>query len=56
MNTGRHIDENAVQATQAFVDHARALLDSARVVRAASHHNIAYHLAILALEEAGGPF
>lgn len=38
---------------QACVDHARALLGSACAVRAAGHHNIAYHLATLVLEEIG---
>jgi AbiV family abortive infection protein len=52
-NTGRQVDEKTVQAMQACVDHARALLDSARAVRAAGHHNIAYHLATLVLEEIG---
>jgi AbiV family abortive infection protein len=52
-NTGRQIDEKTVQAMQACIDHARALLDSARAVRAAGHPNIAYHLATLVLEEIG---
>ena len=53
MSDGRQIDEKTVHAMQACVDHARALLDSARAVRAAGHHNIAYHLATLVLEEIG---
>lgn len=51
--TGRQVDEKTVQAMQACVDHARALLESARAVRVAGHHNIAYHLATLVLEEMG---
>src|SRR6266496_6137920 len=42
-----------VAAMQACVDHARALLDSARAVQTAGHPNIAYHLAVLTLEELG---
>jgi len=38
---------------QACVEHARALLESARAVQATGHPNIAYHLAVLALEELG---
>lgn len=41
------------QATQACLEHARALLESARVVQEKGHPNIAYHLAVLALEELG---
>ena len=51
--TGRKIDPKTVLAMQACVDHAHALLESARAVRVAGHHNIAYHLATLALEEIG---
>jgi AbiV family abortive infection protein len=40
-------------AMQACVDHARALLESARAVQNAGHPNIAYHLAVLTLEELG---
>src|SRR5581483_8001216 len=53
MNEGRQIDEKKIQAMQACVDHGRALLESARAVRTAGHHNIAYHLATLVLEEIG---
>lgn len=42
-----------LQAAQACVDHARALLESARAVQGSGHPNIAYHLAVLALEELG---
>jgi len=38
---------------KACIDHARALLESARAVHAANHPNVAYHLAALALEEIG---
>lgn len=41
------------QAAQACVDHARALFESARTVQSIGHPNIAYHLAVLALEELG---
>ncbi|HYE25868.1 MAG TPA: AbiV family abortive infection protein, partial [Clostridia bacterium] len=50
---GRQIDDETVTAMQACITHARALLESARAVQAAGHHNIAYHLASLALEEIG---
>jgi AbiV family abortive infection protein len=53
MSTGREIDRQTIEAMQACVDHARALLDSAKAVRAAGHHNIAFHLAALVLEEIG---
>lgn len=53
MTTGRQIDQQTVEAMQVCVDHARALLDSAKAVRAAGHHNIAFHLAALVLEEIG---
>src|SRR5881392_1408529 len=49
----RQIDDKTVAAMKACVDHARALLDSARAVQAANHPNVAYHLAALALEEIG---
>jgi AbiV family abortive infection protein len=42
-----------IAAMQACVDHARALLVSARAVQAAGHPNIAFHLAALTLEEIG---
>ena len=38
---------------QACIEHARALLESARAVQEAGHPNIAYHLAVLTLEELG---
>lgn len=47
------IDEKTIAAMKACIDHARALLDSARAVQAANHPNVAYHLAALALEEIG---
>jgi len=50
---GRQIDEKTVAAMQACIDHARALLESARAVQATKHPNVAYHLATLALEEIG---
>jgi len=49
----RQIDEKTIAAMKACIDHARALLDSARAVQAANHPNVAYHLAALALEEIG---
>lgn len=49
----RRIDEKTIAAMKACLDHARALLESARVVQAANHPNVAYHLAALALEEIG---
>jgi AbiV family abortive infection protein len=52
-NQGRPVDKKKVAAMQACVDHARALLDSARAVREKGHHNIAYHLGTLVLEEIG---
>ena len=48
-NQVRRVDDKTIAAMQACVDHARALLESARAVRATGHHNIAYHLATLAL-------
>lgn len=42
-----------IEGMQACVVHARALLESARAVQASGHSNIAYHLAVLALEELG---
>ncbi len=47
------VDEKTIAAMRACVDHARALLESARAVQAAGHPNVAYHLAALALEEIG---
>jgi AbiV len=44
---------NKMAAMQACVDHARALLESARAVQRTGHPNIAYHLAVLTLEELG---
>jgi AbiV family abortive infection protein len=47
------LDEKTFAAQQACIDHARDLLSSARAVQAVGHHNIAYHLAALTLEELG---
>ena len=47
------LDAQIIAAQRACIDHARALLASARVVLDAGHHNIAYHLATLTLEELG---
>jgi AbiV family abortive infection protein len=53
-STGKsQIDEKTIAAMKACIDHARALLDSARAVQAANYPNVAYHLAALALEEIG---
>ncbi len=52
-NGERRIDDNTIAAMKACIDHAHALLDSARAVQAANHPNVAYHLAALALEEIG---
>jgi AbiV family abortive infection protein len=46
-------DPILVKAMQACVDHARDLLSSAKLVCESGRSNIAYHLAILALEELG---
>jgi len=46
-------DPGLITAIQACVTHARDLLTSANAVEAAGQHNIAYHLAALALEELG---
>src|SRR6266478_500135 len=46
-------DEKLLAALNACVVHARHLLESAKAVQAIDHHNIAYHLATLALEELG---
>lgn len=51
--SGRTIDADTLAAIKACNEHSRALLESARAVQAAGHHNIAYHLATLALEEVG---
>jgi AbiV family abortive infection protein len=45
--------DNRAAAMQACVEHAKALLKSARAVIASGHPNIAFHLAVLALEELG---
>lgn len=42
-----------IELMDVCVAHARALLESARAVQASGHPNIAYHLALLALEELG---
>lgn len=47
------INPQLVAAMKVCVDHARALLESARIVQAAKHSNVAYHLAALCLEELG---
>jgi AbiV family abortive infection protein len=53
-NEGRiRLDERIDAAMAACLTHARDLLNSARVVQAQGHPNIAYHLAALALEEIG---
>jgi AbiV family abortive infection protein len=44
---------NRIAAMTECVKHARALLESAPAVQFAGHSNIAYHLALLALEELG---
>jgi AbiV family abortive infection protein len=48
-----NLDSNKIAAMQACIDHARALLQSAKAVQVAGHPNIAYHLAVLTLEEIG---
>ena len=45
--------DGKIAAMQACIEHARALLESARAVQTAGHPNIAYHLAVLTLEELG---
>jgi AbiV family abortive infection protein len=45
--------EKTLKAMDACVVHARDLLDSAKILQATGKHNIAYHLATLALEELG---
>jgi AbiV family abortive infection protein len=42
-----------IEAMQACVQHGRDLIESARAVHGAGHPNIAFHLAVLALEELG---
>jgi AbiV family abortive infection protein len=49
----RKIDSETQAAIHACIDHAGALLASARAVQAAGHSNIAFHLVTLALEEIG---
>src|SRR5208337_259694 len=46
-------DAAIVAGMQACIEHARSLVDSARAVQAAGHPNVAFHLAVLALEELG---
>ena len=46
-------DPQLLAAMNVCVDHARALLESARAVQSAKHPNVAYHLAALCLEELG---
>jgi AbiV family abortive infection protein len=46
-------DQSHIALLSACVVNARALLDSAKAVVQTGHHNIAYHLATLALEELG---
>src|SRR5271170_7481911 len=46
-------NNNKIAAMQACIEHARALLESARAVQEVGHPNIAYHLAALTLEELG---
>jgi AbiV family abortive infection protein len=52
-NSSRSINPQKRAAMQACINHARALLDSAKAVQASGHANIAYHLATLTLEELG---
>jgi AbiV family abortive infection protein len=46
-------DDAFIQACRACVVHARHLVESAKLVQESGRHNIAYHLAALALEEMG---
>ena len=46
-------DQDHIALLSACVTNARALLESAKAVERIGHHNIAYHLATLALEELG---
>ncbi|OHV63565.1 hypothetical protein LCM4577_32175 [Mesorhizobium sp. LCM 4577] len=52
-NTAFRIDKTILDAMDACLVNARALVESAKAVRASGHQNIAYHLATLALEEIG---
>jgi len=45
--------DELIAVLSACVVNARALLDSAKAVAKTGHHNIAYHLATLSLEELG---
>jgi AbiV family abortive infection protein len=45
--------DDLISVLSACVVNARALVDSAQAVQALGHHNIAYHLATLSLEEMG---
>lgn len=47
------VDRQFIDTVEACKAHARALLQSAKAVFAAGHSNIAYHLALLSLEELG---
>lgn len=49
----KSVKDNLVIASRACLEHAKALLDSAKAVEVSGHHNIAYHLAALSLEEVG---
>jgi len=53
MASTQNIGQAVVEGMQACIDHAKALLESAHAVQSAGHPNIAYHLAVLALEELG---
>lgn len=46
-------EDNLLIASRACLDHAKALLVSAKAVKVSGHPNIAYHLAALSLEEVG---
>lgn len=46
-------DSTRTEAMSACIDHASDLIESARAVQSLGHHNIAYHLGVLALEELG---
>ncbi|RUX25277.1 MULTISPECIES: AbiV family abortive infection protein [unclassified Mesorhizobium] len=52
-NTAFRIDKTILDAMDACLVNARALVESTKAVRASGHQNIAYHLATLALEEIG---
>ncbi len=47
------VDAKLIEAMRACTTHARALVESAKAVFTTGHGNIAYHLALLALEELG---